>query len=373
VTQKLRVLVLFGGRSAEHEISLLSARFVVEALDPDRFEPLLVGIDKQGRWQLESRESLLGAGKNASAVALASGRPQVSLPPRPAPAGGALELEVEARAPFGVDVVFPVLHGPMGEDGTVQGLLELSGLPYVGAGVLGSAVGMDKDVMKRLLLQSGLPVLPYVTLRRARFERARAAVLAEVQRLAFPVFVKPANLGSSVGVSRVLEPGALLAAVEHAFEFDEKVVIEQGLDHPREIECAVLGGDAPLVSVPGEIVVDHPDGFYSYAAKYLDASGATTRIPAELSAQEIATAQELSLRTFEALECEGMARVDLFLGKDRRLFVNEINTIPGFTQISMYPKLMQASGVEPRQLVSRLIDDALARGRRKAARKTSAG
>jgi D-alanine-D-alanine ligase len=373
VTQKLRVLVLFGGRSAEHEISLLSARFVLEALDPERFEPVLVGIDKQGRWQLESRESLLGAGKDASAVALSAGLPQVSLPPRPSLDGGALELAVEARGPVGVDVVFPVLHGPMGEDGTVQGLLELSGLPYVGAGVLGSAVGMDKDVMKRLLLKAGLPLLPYVTLRRARYERARAAALAEVARLTYPVFVKPANLGSSVGVSRVLEPAALGAAVDHAFEFDDKVVVEQGLDHPREIECAVLGGDEPIVSVPGEIVVDHPDGFYSYAAKYLDDSGATTRIPAELSAQEIASAQQLSLRTFDALECEGMARVDLFLSKERQLFVNEINTIPGFTEISMYPKLMAASGVEARQLVTRLLDEALARGRRKAARKTSAG
>ncbi len=370
MTQKLRVLVLFGGRSAEHEISLLSARFVVEALDPERFEPVLVGIDKQGRWQLESRASLLAAGDGARAIALSPGLPQVSLPPRPA-VGGALQLAVEAQAPVGVDVVFPVLHGPMGEDGTVQGLLELSGLPYVGAGVLGSAVGMDKDVMKRLLLQAGLPLLPYVTVRQARFAKAREAALAEATQLTFPVFVKPANLGSSVGVSRVLAPDALGAAVEHAFEFDAKVVIEQGLDHPREIECAVLGGDAPLVSVPGEIVVDHPDGFYSYAAKYLDDAGATTRIPAELSAAEIAEAQRLSLRTFEALECEGMARVDLFLDKDRKLWVNEINTIPGFTRISMYPKLMQASGVVPRELVSRLIDDALARGKRKSGRKTS--
>lgn len=370
MTQKLRVLVLFGGRSAEHEISLLSARFVVEALDPERFEPLLVGIDKQGRWQLESRESLLGGGKDARAVALSAGVPQVSLPPRPALAGVS-ELAVEARAALGVDVVFPVLHGPMGEDGTVQGLLELSGLPYVGAGVLGSAVGMDKDVMKRLLLQAGLPILPYVTLRQARYQRARAAALAEASRLVFPVFVKPANLGSSVGVSRVLSPEALGAAVDRAFEFDGKVVIEQGLDHPREIECAVLGGEEPIVSVPGEIVVDHPDGFYSYAAKYLDDGGATTRIPAELSGAEIAKAQELSLRTFEALECEGMARVDLFLSEQRALFVNEINTIPGFTQISMYPKLMQASGIEPRALVSRLIDDAVKRNQSKRARKTS--
>jgi D-alanine-D-alanine ligase len=371
MTEKLRVLVLFGGRSAEHEISLLSARFVVEALDPARFEPLLVGIDKQGRWQLESKESLLEAGKDASAIALSAGLPQVSLPPRPA-ASGALELSVESRGPVAVDVVFPVLHGPMGEDGTVQGLLELSGLPYVGAGVLGSAVGMDKDVMKRLLLQAGLPLLPYVTLRSTSYRRAREQALAEAARLAFPLFVKPANLGSSVGVSRVLEPAGLAAAIDAAFEFDGKVVIEQGLDHPREIECAVLGGAQPVVSVPGEIVVDHPDGFYSYAAKYLDASGATTSIPAELSRSEQAQAQELALRTFEALECEGMARVDLFLSKQRQLFVNEINTIPGFTSISMYPKLMEASGVPARELVSRLLDDAMARAAEKRARKTSA-
>jgi D-alanine-D-alanine ligase len=371
MSDKLRVLVLFGGRSAEHEISLLSARFVVQALDPERFEPILVGIDKQGRWQLESREALLAAGKDARAIALGAGLPQVALPPRPA-SSGALELAVEARAPVGVDVVFPVLHGPMGEDGTVQGLLELSGLPYVGAGVLGSAVGMDKDVMKRLLLQAGLPVLPYVTLRRAAFQRARAAVLAEAAtKLRFPVFVKPANLGSSVGVSRVLEPPALGSAVEQAFEFDGKVVVEQGLQHPREIECAVLGGAQPVVSLPGEIVVDHPDGFYSYAAKYLDDSGATTRIPAELSRGETALAQELSWRSFEVLECEGMARVDLFLSEERELFVNEINTIPGFTSISMYPKLMEASGVPARELVSRLIDDALARAAEKRQRKSA--
>lgn len=371
--QKQRVLVLFGGRSAEHEISLLSARFVVEALDPERYEPVLVGIDKQGRWQLESRTSLLATGADASVVSLTRGLPEVSLAPRPAE-DGALALAVEAAEGLGVDVVFPVLHGPMGEDGTVQGLLELSGLPYVGAGVIGSAVGMDKDVMKRLLQQAGLPILPYVTLREAAYRRAPEAALAAVaESLAFPVFVKPANLGSSVGVSRVLSPAGLAAAIEQAFEFDGKVVIEQGLDHPREIECAVLGGDEPLVSVPGEIVVNHPDGFYSYAAKYLDDSGATTRIPAQLSDDEIATARALSLRTFEALECQGMARVDLFLGQDRSLWVNEINTIPGFTRISMYPKLMEASGVSARALTTRLIEDAIGRAGAKKSKKTSVG
>jgi D-alanine-D-alanine ligase len=368
---KQRVLVLYGGRSAEHEISLLSARFVVEALDPARYEAILVGIDKGGRWQLESRESLLEAGADARAIALSPGCPQVELPPRPS-SSGALELNVESRGALGVDVVFPVLHGPMGEDGTVQGLLELSGVPYVGAGVLGSAVGMDKDVMKRLLQQAGLPILPYLTLRHARFSRDRAGALAQAAELGFPLFVKPANLGSSVGVSRVLEPTKLGAAIDLAFEFDGKAVIEQGLERPREIELAVLGGENPVVSVPGEIVVDHPDGFYSYAAKYLDDAGATTRIPAELSPGEIEQAQQLARRTFDALECEGMARVDLFLDRQRKLWVNEINTIPGFTRVSMYPKMMEASGVPARELVSRLIDDALARGAQKRARKTSA-
>jgi D-alanine-D-alanine ligase len=280
-------------------------------------------------------------------------------------------VRIEAQPARGVDVVFPVLHGPMGEDGTVQGLLELAGLPYVGAGVLGSAVGMDKDVMKRLLLQAGLPVLPYVSLRQARFRAERDAALAEVSRLKLPVFVKPANLGSSVGVSRVVDPAALGVAIEHAFEFDDKVVVEQGLERPRELECAVLGGGAPLVSVPGEIVVDHPDGFYSYAAKYLDESGASMSIPARLSEAETAEVQRLALATFETLECQGMARVDLFLGAERELYVNEINTIPGFTAISMYPKLMQASGVPARELVTRLIDDALLRARSRRARRTS--
>jgi D-alanine-D-alanine ligase len=370
MSSKLRVLVLCGGRSAEHEISLLSARFVVESLDPERFEPVLVGIDKQGRWQLQSKASSWLQSGDARAVALGAGEPEVSLPVRQ-PTSGALELAVQGSAARAVDVVFPVLHGPLGEDGTVQGLLELSGLPYVGSGVLGSAVGMDKDVMKRLLLQAGLPSLPYVTLRRARYEAGRAAALAPVSALGFPVFVKPANLGSSVGVSRVLAADALERAVDEAFEFDDKVIIEQGLDKPREIECAVLGGAVPLVSEPGEIVVDHPDGFYSYAAKYLDESGAVTRIPAELSSAERALAQELSLRTFEVLEGEGLSRVDLFLSRERKLFVNEINTMPGFTAISMYPKLMQASGVGSRELVSRLIDDALQRAARKNARRTS--
>ncbi len=369
-SKKLRVAILFGGRSAEHEISLLSARFVLESLDPERFESLLVGIDKDGRWLLQDGARLLAQARDPRKVALDGSTLPVLLPAHPS---GALVAAGASSAPaMPIDVVFPVLHGPLGEDGTVQGLLELAGVPYVGSGVLGSAVGMDKDVMKRLLLAAGLPQVAYASLKRARWERERAAVLAGLGALALPVFVKPANLGSSVGVSRVKDAASLGAAIDAAFAFDDKVVVEAGLDRPREIECAVLAGEPPFASIPGEIVVEHADGFYSYAAKYLDEHGASTRIPADLTPAETAEAQRLALATFEALEGEGLARVDLFFDQERRFWVNEINTLPGFTSISMYPKLMEASGVGAQALVTRLIEDALARGARRKARKTTA-
>ena len=369
---KLRVAVLFGGRSAEHEISLLSARFVVESLDRDKYEPVLVGIDKSGRWLLQDEALLLNAARDPRLVKLNQAMPGVLLAPHPSGEGNGLQrVDATSGAPLGVDVIFPVLHGPMGEDGTVQGLFELSGLPYVGAGVLGSAVGMDKDVMKRLLLQAGLPVLPYETLRRNEWQTSPDEVLARLVRLGFPQFVKPANLGSSVGVSRAKSPAELNAALEHAFEFDDKLVIEAGLDHPREVECAVLGGDAPRASIPGEITIDHPDGYYSYAAKYVDGSGVNTRIPADLTPEQIATVQGLALATFRTLECDGLARVDLFLDKTGAWYVNEINTLPGFTAVSMFPKLWQASGVPAAELMTILIEDARSRASRKRARRSS--
>jgi D-alanine-D-alanine ligase len=375
---RLRVAILYGGRSAEHEISLLSARFVLESLDRSRFQPLLVAIDKQGVFRVQDERHLLEAPADPRAVALDLREPEVVLLAQPKRGGASLaRLGVESgaldegRGPA-IDVVFPVLHGPYGEDGTVQGLLELANLPYVGAGVLGSAVGMDKDVMKRLLLAAGLPVLPYRTLRATAFARAPEAELAACAALGFPSFVKPSNLGSSVGVSRVLAAAELRAAVEHAFEFDEKVVVEQGLDHPREIECAVLGGDEPFASVPGEIEVAHADGFYSYRAKYLDGDGAVTRIPAKVTDAQRVEAQRLALATFAALDGAGMARVDLFLAADGRWWVNEINTIPGFTRISMFPKLMEASGIPAPELMARLIDDALTRAARKRSLRTNA-
>jgi D-alanine-D-alanine ligase len=354
---RLCVAVLCGGRSAEHEISLLSARFVLESLDPARFLPVVVGIDKRGRWLAQKEARLLEAARDPRLVALDENESTVLLAPEPGSA-----------APLGVDVVFPVLHGPMGEDGTVQGLFELAGVPYVGSGVLGSAVGMDKDVMKRLLREANLPVLPYATVRRARWDAERAGVLGELAGLGLPLFVKPANLGSSVGVTKVKAEKDLASAVDHAFSFDDKIVVETGIDAPREIECAVLGGEPPFVSVPGEIVVSHADGYYSYAAKYLDDSGAVTKIPAELTAEQTARAQSLARSTFLVLGADDLGRVDLFLDANGSFWVNEINTMPGFTAISMFPKLMEASGVPPRELVSRLVDSALARAKRKRAR-----
>ena len=369
--KKLRVAVLFGGRSAEHEISLLSARFVVESLDRERFEPVLVGIDKSGRWLLQEEALLLGQGRDPRLVHLNQTAPDVSLAVHPATLGEAA-LAIAGRAGAAIDVVFPVLHGPMGEDGAVQGLLELAGLPYVGAGVLGSAVGMDKDVMKRLLAEAELPVVRHVTLKRAACELSpRAAIERCEERLGYPMFVKPANLGSSVGVTKASDKATLAAGIEHAFEFDEKVVVEEGVAFAREIECAVLGDEEPIASACGEIVVDHADGFYSYAAKYVDEQGATIKIPADLTPAEANAVQLLALRTFDVLACSGMARVDFFRAKDGQLYVNEINTIPGFTAISMYPKLWEASGIGGKELVARLVDLAIARGERKKKLKTS--
>lgn len=368
---RIRVAVLFGGRSAEHEISLLSARFVVESLDRARFEPVLVGIDKEGRWRVQEEALFLGASRDPRLQKLDLAMPGALLPPHPDPAGGA-EIAVDSGIPgFAVDVVFPVLHGPLGEDGSIQGLLELAGVPYVGAGVAGSAIGMDKDIMKRLLREANLPVGPYRVVRRRAWERDPAEVTAALSELSLPLFTKPANMGSSVGVSKVAGLATLAPAMAEAFAYDDKVVVEQGIPGVREIEVSVLGGDTPRASVPGEIVVDHPDGFYSYDAKYVDEVGAVAQVPAPLTASQTAEVQALAVAVFEVLCCDGLARVDFFLTPEGRFLVNEINTMPGFTAISMFPKLCMASGTTAQELVSRLIDDALARGAHKRARRTS--
>lgn len=368
--RKLRVAVLFGGRSAEHEISILSARNVVAALDRDRFEPILIGIDKSGRWLLQQEALLLAAARDPRLARLAEAAPDVTLPVRPA-RQGATALSIAGQGPAAVDVVFPVLHGPMGEDGSVQGMLELAGVPYVGAGVLGSAVGMDKDVMKRLLEHAEIPVVPYRTVSASAWARDRAAAIAACEAMGSPLFVKPCNMGSSVGINRAADRAALERAIEDAFRFDRKVLVERAVVGVRELECSVLGNDEPIASVAGEIVVDHPDGFYSYAAKYIDERGASIVIPAPLTPAQMGAVQLLAIRTFKALECAGLARVDFFLSADGELYVNEINTMPGFTNISMYPKLWEASGIGPSELVGRLIALALERAEARKKLETS--
>jgi D-alanine-D-alanine ligase len=367
--KKIRVIILFGGRSAEHEVSLLSARNVFLALDRDRFEPMLVGIDKQGHWRIEPEQTLLGATGDPRLLKLRGAGQELQVPVHPPTADVA--VQDPARPLLGADdVVFPVLHGTYGEDGTVQGLLELADVAYVGPGHLGSGIGMDKDVAKRLLVQAGIPVVPWRAISAHAMKKDATGCLASPARLGFPLFVKPANAGSSVGVSKVKGPAELEPALRRALAFDTKVLVEACID-AREIECAVLGNEEPEASVPAEIVVHHRDGFYSYDAKYVDADGADAKIPADLAPAVTARVRELAVRTFQVLELAGMARVDFFLDKrSGELFVNEVNTIPGFTAISMYPKMWEASGMPTRELVSRLVELALERRRARRALKT---
>jgi D-alanine-D-alanine ligase len=343
---KRRVLLLFGGRSAEHDVSRVTAVAVARALDPDRYEVVPVAITTDGRWLLaDSAQRSIKAGPASLPSAF-------EIDGELAPAVGALD----------VDVVFPLLHGPYGEDGTVQGLLELADLPYVGSGVVGSAVAMDKVMMKRAFASAGLPYARTVDFRDGH---DRATLVARVEAdLGYPCFVKPANLGSSVGVSKAGDRAAFDDAVDLALSYDEWIVVEEAIVG-REIELAVLGDDPPAVSVPGEIIPGAD--FYSYADKY-EADDAQLLVPAPLTDEQVAEAQLLACRAFEACRCEAMARVDLFLSEDSVLYVNEVNTIPGFTPISMYPRLWEATGVPYPELLDRLIDLALARHARRAER-----
>ncbi|HVR62687.1 MAG TPA: D-alanine--D-alanine ligase family protein [Polyangia bacterium] len=354
-----RVVILFGGRSAEHEVSILSARNIWLALDRTRFLPALISIDKQGRWRHEPDATLARAVGDPTKLALDPTAPPVAW--------------AEAAGPD--DIVFPIMHGTTGEDGVVQGLLEFLDVGYVGAGVLGSAIGMDKDVSKRLLREAGLPVVDFRTFTATEVGAAPASVTAAAQALGYPLFVKPANTGSSVGVARVPTADALMPAVRGALAFDRKVILEAAVD-AREIECAVLGNDDPQASVPGEIIVGGRHVFYSYDAKYVDPDGATLRIPADVAPDVRERVRALSIRTFQVLDLAGMARVDFFLDrKTGNLFVNEVNTIPGFTAMSMYPKMWEAAGMSQTQLVSRLVELGIQRrdARRALARTGPAG
>jgi D-alanine-D-alanine ligase len=384
--KKLRVGILFGGRSGEHEVSLLSAASVLKAIDNDKYDVVPIGITKDGRWLTatdaenllqgklipEARNLRAGDPETTQAAAVLARGEAVVVPPEPVRReGGLVPFQTDAaltrrasdRA-INVDVIFPVLHGTFGEDGTIQGLLELADIAYVGAGVLGSAAGMDKDVMKSLLVAAGIPIVKHVTVLRSAWEKDSKKVRKIVEsKLRYPVFVKPANLGSSVGISKAHDRKELGPAIEEAAKFDRKVVIEQGVggrkNKAREIECSVLGNDEPVASVPGEIVPVKE--FYDYNAKYLD-EGSELIIPAKLTKAETKKVQELAVRCFRAVDCSGLARVDFLMDPlTRKIFLNEINTMPGFTAISMYPKLWAASGVAYPNLIDKLIQYGLER------------
>ena len=360
--KRLRVGILFGGRSGEHEVSLASAASVIRALDPEKYEAIPIGISKDGRW-------LVGTSAHKMLPDVLKSGDRVVLPPDPSAAALVPLGPIAGQPSVAVDVVFPVLHGTFGEDGTVQGLLDLAGLPYVGAGVLGSAVGMDKDMQKRLFEQAGLPIVPFVAIRRSQWEKDRAAVVNLIKKkFRFPVFVKPATLGSSVGMTRVTKAQEIAPAMDLAAEFALKIVVERGVIG-REIEVSVLGNDDIRASIPGEIV-PHRE-FYDYTAKYLE-EGTRLVIPAVLTKKQVGQFQDYAVRAFQAIEGTGMARCDFFLEKRTgKIFVNELNTIPGFTSISMYPKLWEASGTPYSQLIDRLIELALELHREKARTKYS--
>jgi D-alanine-D-alanine ligase len=349
MAKKLRVGILFGGRSGEHEVSLLSAASILKAIDRKKYDVVPVGITKQGRWVTGANAERLLAGKPIA------GKSKSLLPPP------------EALA---VDVLFPVLHGTFGEDGTVQGLLELAGVPYVGSGVLGSSAGMDKDVMKRLFASAGLPMVKHVTVLRAEVEKNAKSVTKRIEAaLRYPVFAKPANLGSSVGISKVHGRAELLPALQLAAQFDHKVIVEQGASgqgvKARELEVAVLGNHAPQASVVGEIIPGKE--FYDYEAKYLS-DGSVPVIPAKIPKKLAEQVRKSALAAFQACDLAGLARVDFLLDPESgALYLNEVNTLPGFTSISMYPKLWQASGLGYSELITRLIELALERAAERAA------
>jgi D-alanine-D-alanine ligase len=383
---KINVGILCGGKSAEHEVSLQSAKNIYDAIDREKYNPVLIGIDKSGRWMLGSGgpEQCIGNSQDPKNIRLRSGKAAVLAPE----SAGRLVAADSGRVQTGasgaagdfprLDVIFPILHGPFGEDGTVQGLLKLAGIPFVGSGVLGSAVGMDKDVMKRLLRDSGIPIGKFLVVRdipgsagaanagstnagsagQADIGKAAPAFADVAEELGLPVFVKPANMGSSVGVSKAGSEEQYRAALVNAFRFDAKVIVEENIPG-REIECSVLGNENPIASVPGEIRASKE--FYSYEAKYIDPDGAVLEIPAKLPPETVRQIQVLAVKTFQVLECSGLSRVDFFLKDDGRVLVNEINTMPGFTKISMYPKLWEASGIGYTELIDRLIQLAIER------------
>jgi len=343
-SKKINVAIIFGGKSAEHEISLQSAKNVYDAIDKEKYNPILIGIDKKGRWLLQEN-------KNSETVSfdkIDSASPQIHILP-----GEGLFVGNDEN--LKIDAAFPILHGPFGEDGTVQGLLKLADIPFVGAGVLGSAVGMDKEIMKRLFRDEGLPVGKFLVFKK----REKVLNFSDVvESLGLPFFIKPANMGSSVGVSKVTNEIQYKKALIDAFKYDNKIIVEEFIKG-REIECGGLGNGEVMASMSGEIIP--LCDFYSYESKYVDKDGAKLEIPAKISADTASKIRDLTIKTFNLLSCEGLGRVDFFLKENGEVIINEINTIPGFTKISMYPKLWEASGISYSKLVDKLIDLAIER------------
>ena len=394
---KKTVAILFGGKSAEHEVSLQSAKNIFDALDREKYRVVLIGIDKSGQWLLQEEAQFLLNAQDPQHIKLSPAANPVTLIPQrglaaaspgarassssaaPSPSGSAppaaSDTSLAGSAAPGhaasgppllpIDVVFPILHGPFGEDGTVQGLLKLADLPFVGSDVLGSAVGMDKDAMKRLLRDAGIPIAKFIVLH----SHEKAPDFAEIAReLGLPLFLKPANMGSSVGVSKINTEAEYREGIAAAYQYDRKIIIEEYIQG-REIECSVLGNEEPRASLPGEVIPTHD--FYSYSAKYLDEAGAVLEIPAKLPESTVREVQALAIKAFECLCCEGLARVDFFLKPNGEILVNEINTMPGFTRISMYPKLWGVSGIGYSELLDELIELAIRRHRSESQLKTS--
>ena len=361
---KIKVGLLFGGKSSEHEVSLQSAKNIMEAIDHDKYDVTLIGIDKQGNWHLNNNTKYLVNEHDPKRIELNKTHKNIAVVP------GREDnqiLNIDSSETFEqLDVILPILHGPLGEDGSVQGMLRMANIPYVGPNVLSSAICMDKDIAKKLLVASGFNVANWLTVKKSKknyptYEEVKA-------ELGIPFFIKPANQGSSVGVSKVKSEEEYLVGLETAMLYDHKVLLEENIVG-REVECAILGNEAPVASLPGEIL---PNGdFYSYETKYIDENGAVLKIPADLSKDQERMIQEQSIKAFEALECQGLARVDYFLKENGELIINEVNTLPGFTRISMYPKLWEASGVTYPKLIERLIELAIVRNKEDNALKNS--
>jgi D-alanine-D-alanine ligase len=360
--KKINVGILFGGKSAEHEVSLQSAKNVFDAIDREKYNPIPIGIDKYGRWLLNDESRFLLNADDPKRIRLNQSSDLVALIPQ---SGGLISNLTTFKQDKALDVIFPILHGPFGEDGTVQGLLKLADLPFVGAGVLGSSVGMDKDIMKRLLRDADIPIGKFIAL---KFHEALPVFEELTEKLGLPFFVKPANMGSSVGVNKVHNEAEYRSYLKEAFEYDTKIILEEFIPG-RELECSVLGNEEPTASVPGEVKSTYE--FYSYDAKYLDEKGAVLEIPAKISQEKTAEIQALAVKTFRTLACEGLSRVDFFLKTGGDVIVNEINTMPGFTKISMYPKLWEASGISYTELIDRLIELAIRRFEKEKKLKTS--